>query len=245
MRNGCQRLAIIHSSLNMETNRQPESDEEKLCQQLEELLGAGPQLEQVTRAPDGLPRVQEPAPFAVPTARIHFARLDPHHAFPQSKNRTHGVVQTRRTGAVGRHDDGLPAKILSVAIAVHRRRCHAPAQHHRGAYPEAASVVAPQRLAAGVFSYKAAKEETILRSLLQLQLLIECVEILTPPLLTVKQIGGEEFDLIDDLRGFVRLLALLMWQRLAATGVDEQAYGALAACIAGLAEKEDDAMALD
>src|SRR6202044_1673498 len=95
-----------------------------------------------------------------------------------------------------------------------------------------------------VFSYQAAKEETILRSLLQLQLLIECIEILTPPMLTVKQIGGAEFDLIDDLRGFVRLLTLLMWKRLATTGVGEQAYGALAACIAGLAEKENDAIAL-
>ena len=63
-------------------------------------------------------------------------------------------------------------------------------------------------------------------------------------MLTVKQIGGAEFDLIDDLPGFLRLLTLAMWQRLATTGVEEQAYGALAACIAGLAAREDDAVAL-
>jgi hypothetical protein len=97
---------------------------------------------------------------------------------------------------------------------------------------------------AGMFAWQAPKEETILRSLLQLQLLVECVEILTPPMLTVKQIGGEEFDLIDDLRGFVRLMVLVLWERLAMGGADEQAYGALAACIAALAAKEDDAVAL-
>ena len=35
---------------------------------------------------------------------------------------------------------------------------------------------------AQVFSYEVAKEKAILRSLLQLRLLIECVQILTPPL---------------------------------------------------------------
>src|SRR5215469_18868193 len=50
----------------METTRTPESDDDKLCRQLEELLGQARNLEQVMRAPDGLPRVQEPAPVAVP-----------------------------------------------------------------------------------------------------------------------------------------------------------------------------------
>ena len=36
---------------------------------------------------------------------------------------------------------------------------------------------------------------------------------------TVKRIGDEEFDLIDDLHGLVRLLALALWQRLATDGI--------------------------
>jgi hypothetical protein len=95
-----------------------------------------------------------------------------------------------------------------------------------------------------VFGYEIAKEEAILRSLLQLRLLIECVQILTPPLMTVKRIGDEEFDLIDNLHGFIRLLTLALWQRLATEGSDLQAYGALSLCIAGLAAKPDDSLAL-
>ena len=72
---------------------------------------------------------------------------------------------------------------------------------------------------AEVFNYEVAKEEAILRSLLQLRLLVECVQILTPPLMTVKRIGDEEFDLIDNLHGLVRLLALALWQRLATDGI--------------------------
>ena len=97
---------------------------------------------------------------------------------------------------------------------------------------------------AQVFNYEVAKEKAILRSLLQLRLLIECVQILTPPLMTVKRIGDEEFDLIDDLHGLVRLLALALWQRLATDGSELQAYGALSICVAGLAAKADDALAL-
>jgi len=95
-----------------------------------------------------------------------------------------------------------------------------------------------------VFKYEVAKEKAILRSLLQLCLLIECVQILTPPLMTVKRIEDEEFDLIEDLHGLLRLLALALWQRLATDGPELQAYGALSLCIAGLAAKSDDALAL-
>ena len=95
-----------------------------------------------------------------------------------------------------------------------------------------------------VFSYDAAKERAILRSLLQLQLLIECVQILTPPLMTIKDIGEEEFDIIDDMHSLVRLLALALWQRLATDGTQLQAYGALSICIAGLATRAEDAQAL-
>src|SRR5580704_14896741 len=97
---------------------------------------------------------------------------------------------------------------------------------------------------AEVFKYEIAKEGAILHSLLQMRLLIECVQILTPPMMTIKRIDDEEFDLIDDLHSLVRLMALAMWQRLATDGTQLQAYGALSACIAGLAAKADDALAL-
>ena len=93
-----------------------------------------------------------------------------------------------------------------------------------------------------VFGYAVAKEDAILRSLLQLRLLIECAQILTPPLMTVKRIDDEEFDLIDNLHGFVRLLTLALWRRLATEKSDLQSYGALSLCIAGLAAKADDAL---
>ena len=48
--------------------------------------------------------------------------------------------------------------------------------------------------------------------------------------MTVKRIGDEEFDLIDDLHGFVRLLTLALWRRLATEKSDLQAYGALSLC---------------
>jgi Cdc6-like AAA superfamily ATPase len=95
-----------------------------------------------------------------------------------------------------------------------------------------------------VYHYEIAKEGAILNSLLQLRLLIECVQILTPPMLTIKRIDDEEFDLIDDLHGLMRLITLVMWQRLATDGTQLQAYGALSACIAGLAARPDDAQAL-
>lgn len=228
----------------METDRQPESEEAKLCRELEELLGVARQLEQVTRAPDDLPRLNEPAPVAVP---LHESIL------PGSILTTlFRHPKTGRTVAFKREElaqlDGMStdyllnfyqsqslftsedAQRLRNSIEAHSRRLHQLLRH--------------SDWRSQVFCYETAREETILRSLLQLQLLIECVEILTPPLLTVKQINGEEFDLIDDLQSLVRLMALVLWQRLAANEVDEQAYGALAACIAGLAVKAEDAAAL-
>ena len=97
---------------------------------------------------------------------------------------------------------------------------------------------------ADAYHYDAAKEGAILRSLLQLRLLFECVQILTPPMMTVQRIADEEFDLIDDVQGLLRLIALVLWQRLATDGSPLQAYGALSACIAGLAPKPDDGQAL-
>jgi hypothetical protein len=95
-----------------------------------------------------------------------------------------------------------------------------------------------------VFNYEIDKEKAILRSLLQLRLVIDCAQILTPPMMTMKRIGDEEFDLIEDMHDLMRLLVLGLWQRLATDGSDLQAYGALSLCIAGLAAKPDDALAL-
>lgn len=228
----------------MESSRTPESDEDKLCKQLDELLGHAHELEQVTRPPDGLPRVQEPSPVAVP---LHESILPGSVLTTLFRN-----PKTRRTISFKREelaqlDDMAPdyllkyyesQSVLTSEEATRLRNCIE--SYSRRLY--LLSRRAGWR--AETFAWQAANEETILRSLLQLQLLIECIEILTPPLLTVKQIGGEEFDLVDDLRGFVRLTALVLWQRLAANGADEQAYGALAACIAALAAKEEDAVAL-
>lgn len=228
----------------METNRQPESDEEKLCQQLEDLLGHARELEEVTRPPDGLPRVDEPAPFVVP---LHESILPGSILTTLFRNPKTGRTVSFKREELAQLDDMTTDYLLKYyqsqslftdddaarlrnSIESHTRRLH--------------QLLRKKDWRAGVFCYDAAKEEAILRSLLQLQLLIDCAEILTPPMLTVNQIGGAEFDLIDDFRGFLRLLTLLMWQRLAATGVEEQAYGALSACIAGLAAKEADAIAL-
>ncbi|HTR41151.1 MAG TPA: AAA family ATPase [Pseudomonadales bacterium] len=228
----------------MGTDRQPESDEAKLCQQLEQLLGLARQLEEVTRAPEGLPRLNEPATLVVP---LHESILPGSILTTLFRSPKTGRTVSFKREELAQLDDMTPDYLLKYyqsqglftdddaarlrnSIESHTRRLH--------------QLLRNKDWRAGVFSYDAAKEEAILRGLLQLQLLVDCVEILTPPLLTVKKIRDTEFDLIDDLRGFVRLLALLIWQRLAATGVPEQAYGALTACIAGLAVKEDDSVAL-
>jgi SpoVK/Ycf46/Vps4 family AAA+-type ATPase len=228
----------------MESNRQPESEDAKLCQQLEQLLSFARQLEEVTRAPEGLPRLNEPASFAVP---LHESILPGSILTTLFRNPKTGRTVAFKREELAQLDDMTPDYLLKYyqsqslftqddasrlrnSIEAHTRRLH--------------QLLRNKDWRAGVFSYDAAKEEAILRSLLQLQLLVDCIEILSPPMLTIKRIRDVEFDLINDLRGFLRLKTLSMWQRLAATGVEEQAYGALSACIAGLAETEDDAVAL-
>ena len=97
---------------------------------------------------------------------------------------------------------------------------------------------------ASVFGYAVADEDALLRALLQLRLLVECAEILTPPLLTVKHIDGEEFDLIDDLHALNRLLIFSLWGRLTVDVSELLAYGSLSICISGLATKPDESQAL-
>ncbi len=97
---------------------------------------------------------------------------------------------------------------------------------------------------AEAFGYDAAHEETLLRSLLQLRLLVECIEILTPPLQTVKRISGQEFDFIDCLHDLNRLLIFSLWARLAADAPELQAYGSLSLCIAGMTARPDEGKAM-
>ena len=229
---------------DVETNPQPESEEVKLRQQLEDLLRYARVLEEVTRAPANLPRVKEAARPVVP---LHESFLPGSILTTLFRN-----PKTGRTVSFKREElaelDGMTsdylldyyqsqslftsddARRLRSSIELHSRRLHQLLRH--------------SDWRAQVFSYEVAKEQAILHSLLQLRLLIECMQILTPPLLTVKRIGDEEFDLIDDLHALVRLLALALWQRLATDGSELQAYGALSLCIAGLAAKGDDGLAL-
>ncbi len=228
----------------METNRQPESEEAKLRQQLEEFLRYARVLEEVTRAPANLPRVKEASTIAVP---LHESFLPGSILTTLFRNPKTGRTVSFKREELGELDGMTTNYLLNYyqsqslftpddavrlrsAIESHTRRLHQLQRH--GDWR------------AQVFSYEVAKEEAILRSLLQLRLLIECAQILTPPLMTVKRIGDEEFDLIDDLHSLVRLLALALWQRLATDGSELQAYGALSVCVAGLAAKADDALAL-
>jgi stage V sporulation protein K len=228
----------------MDTNRQPESEEAELREQLEELLQHARELEEVTRAPDDLPRVQEPATVAVPLHEPFLPGSILTTLFRHPK--------TGRTVSFKREElaqlDGMSHEYLlkfyqsqSLFTADDAARLQNCIEAHSRRYY---NLLRRSNWRSDVFKYEVSKEQTILRSLLQLRLLIECVEILTPPLMTVKKIGDEEFDLIDNLRGLERLLVLALWQRLATDGADLQAYGALSLCIAGVAAKKDDAMSL-
>jgi hypothetical protein len=228
----------------METNRQPESEEGKLRQRLEECLRHARELEEATRAPVNLPRVTG-APRLV---------LPQHESFlPGSILTTlFRNPKTGRTVSFKREDlgelDGMTTEYLltyyqsqSLFTADDAARLRSDielfSQQH-------GLLIRNAGWRAQVFGYDAAKEDALLRSLLQLRLLVECAEILTPPLLTVKRIGGEEFDLIDDLQDLIRLLTLALWRRLATEKSELLAYGALSICIAGLDAKPDDALAL-
>jgi stage V sporulation protein K len=230
-------------SAGMETNRQPESEEAKLREQLEEFLRYARVLEDVTRAPAGLPRAREIRPV-VP---VHETFLPGSILTTLFRN-----PKTGRTTSFKSEDlsqlDGMTTDYLlnyyqsqSLFTPDDAARLRGSIESHtRRLY----QLMRNSDWRAQVFNYEVAKEKSILRSLLQVRLLIECVQILTPPLQTVKRIGDGEFDLIDNLHGLVRLLALALWQRLATDGADMQAYGALSICVAGLAAKSDDGLAL-
>ena len=228
----------------MDTDRQAQTDEAKLRQQLEELLRCARLLEELTHAPPNLPRVDEPARPVVP---LHESFLPGSILTTLFRNPKTGRTASFKREELAELDSMASDYLLNYyqgqslfttedaarlrnGIESHSRRLH--------------ELMRKSDWRSAVFKYEVTKEGTILRSLLQLSLLIECVEILTPPLLTIKRIGDEEFDLIDNLRGLFRVLALALCQRLAAGGMDLQAYGALSLCIAGLGEKADEAQAL-
>jgi hypothetical protein len=228
----------------MDTNRQSESDNAKLRERLGEFLRRAHELEVVTQAPANLPRVKE--------------GLQP--SLPQHESFLPGSVLTTlfRNPKTGRtvsfkseelaELDGMAGEYLVNYYLSHALFTTDDAVRLRNGL-EARSRQVLQLLRhvdwrAGLYHYDVAKEAAILNCVLQLRLTIECVQILTPPLLTIKRIDGQEFDLIDGLHSLVRLITLVLWQRLATDGAPMQAYGALTACTASLAAKADDAQAL-
>jgi hypothetical protein len=228
----------------MGTDRQPESDDAKLREQLTEFLRRARDLETVTKAPANLPRVKEPSRPGLP---IHESFLPGSILVTLFRN-----PKTNRTVSFKAEEltelDGMDTAYLLNYYQSHALFSAEDGLRLRNSI-EAHSRQVLQLMhyadwRAGVFKYEVAKEGAILNSLLQLRLLIECAQILTPPLMTVKRIDDEEFDLIEDLHSLLRLMTLVLWQRLATDGSDLQAYGALSACIAGLAARPDDAQAL-
>ena len=228
----------------MDTNRQTESDVAKLRERLAEFLRRARDLETITQAPANLPRVKEPSRPPLP---LHESFLPGSILTTLFRN-----PKTGRTVAFKGEDltelDGMSSDYLVNYYLSHSLFTEDDAVRLRNSL-EARSRQVLQLLRhadwrAQVYQYEIAKEGAILNSLLQLRLLIECVQILTPPMLTIQRIDNEEFDLIDDLHSLMRLITLVLWQRLATDGSQMQAYGALSACIAGLAAKPEDAQAL-
>jgi hypothetical protein len=228
----------------METNRQPESDEAKLRERLEEFLRRARELATVTQAPANLPRLKEPSRLPLP---LHAPFLPGSILTTLFRNPKTGRTVSFKREELTELDEMTSDYLLNYYESQSLFSQDDALRLRNTIESHARQVLQLMRHTdwrAAVFNYEAAKEEAILRSLLQLRLLIECVQILTPPLMTVKSIGDEEFDLIEDLHSLVRLLALALWERLATDGTPLQAYGALSICIAGLAGKPDDALAL-
>jgi len=227
----------------METNRQPESEETKLRQQLEEFLRYARILEEVTRAPANLPRAVQVRPV-VP---VHDSLLPGSILTTFFRNPKTGRTTSFKADELEQLD-GMTVDYLlnyyqsqlmfTADDAARLRNCIDT--HTRRFY----QLMRNSDWRTEVFNYEIDKEKAILRILLQLRLVVDCAQILTPPMMTMKRIGDEEFDLIEGMHDLMRLLVLGLWQRLATDGTDLQAYGALSLCVAGLAAKPDDALAL-
>jgi len=227
----------------MGTDRQSDSDEAKLRQRLEELLRQSRLLAEVTRAPANLPL----ATAARPPLPNHETLLPGSILTTLFRHPKSGRTVSFKREDLGELDEMTTDYLLnfyqsqSLFTPEDALRLRASMESHSRRF----SLLSRNcDWRSSVFGYEVAKEAAILRSLIQLRLLIECVQILTPPLMTVKRIGNEEFDLIDNLHGFIRLLTLALWRRLATEKSDWQAYGTLSICIAGLSPRADDALAL-
>jgi stage V sporulation protein K len=228
----------------MGTNRQPESDETKLRERLEAMLTHARELEELMQVPPNLPRLPQQPGLAVPLHETFLpgSILTTLFRSPRT-NRTASFKREELSQLDGMTTDYLLTYYQSQSLftaddAARVRNCTESYSQHYG------QLLRKSEWRADVFGYETAKEESILRSLLQLRLLVECLEILTPPLLTIKRIGDEEFDLIDDLHALWRVLILALWHRLAADGPELAAYGGLSTCIAGLTTRPDDGLAL-
>jgi hypothetical protein len=228
----------------MDTSRQTESEDTQLRKRLGECLRRAHDLEVVTQPPPGLPRVQEPSrpPLPVHEAFLPGSILTTLFRNPKT-SRTVSFKADELTELDDMSSDYLVNYYLSHSLFTNddAARLRASIESHSR---RALQLMRHADWRADACGYEIAKEGAILNSILQLRLLIECVQILTPPLMTIKRIDGEEFDLIDDLQSLLRLLALAMWQRLATDAAPLQAYGALTACTAALAARPDDAQAL-
>lgn len=228
----------------MDTNRQSESDEAQLRERLSEILQRAHDLEAVTQAPANLPRPKEVSRPALP---VHESFLPGSILTTLFRNPKTGRTVSFKAAELTDLDEMTSDYLLNyyrdngLFSKEDADRLHTTIQNCSRRLMQ---LLRHADWRAGTYNYDLAKESAILNSLLQLGLITDCVQILTPPLLTVKRIDGEEFDLIDDLHSLVRLIALVLWQRLATESTPLQAYGALSACIAGLAAKPDDALAL-
>jgi stage V sporulation protein K len=228
----------------METNRPLEAEEIKLRQRLQECLRHAHELEERTRAPANLPRVTEPLNVAVPLHECFVPGSILTTLFRNPKTgRTVSFKREELAELDGMKSDYLLRYYQSQSLFTEddaarlRERLESTT---RSFY----QLLRHSEWRAQVFGYHVAKEEALLRNLLQLRLIVECVQILTPPLLTVKRIGDEEFDLISNLHSLIRLLTFSLWGRLVAEESELMGYGALSVCIAGLAAKRDDALAM-
>jgi hypothetical protein len=225
-------------------DRQPELDDAKLRERLTEFMRRARELEGLTQAPANLPRLKEAARPGLP---IHESFIPGSILVTLFRN-----PKTSRTVSF-KADELSELDSMDTAYLLNYYQSHSLFSEEDGARlrksldSHAHQVLQMMRRAdwrGSMFKYDVAEEGALLQSLLQLRVLIECVQILTPPLMTVKRIEEEEFDLIDGLHSLVRLLTLALWQRLASGGPELRAYGALSICIAGLAAKPEDGLAL-
>jgi hypothetical protein len=229
---------------SMETNRQPDSEENKLRQRLEECLRHARELEERTQAPASMPRVAESAGAAVALHECFIPGSILTTLFRHPK--------TGRTVAFKAEElselDGMKSDYLLHYYQSQSLFTEDDAARLRNVIESSArryyQLLRHSDWRAKIFGYDAAKEQILLRPLVQLRLLVECVQILTPPLITVKRIGDEEFDLIANLHSLIRLLTFSLWGRLGSEESELLGYGALAICIAGLAAKADDAVGM-